>query len=236
MSVEDRVRTSLKLQSDRFEPSADHLEEVLRRARLGERAPMVDRPRGRRMLLIAAVFVLFLIAMVPLWIAFRGGVSAPPSHPSSPASVGSASAAGCRGSQLAAHEIPTDGAAGSVWNPIVIVNASAEPCSLGGYPTLRFLGRDGRDLGLHASDDPKDQGQIPPSPIPRAPFVLAPGAKAWFRLASTDVIPPCTHVSGIEMTPPGGTGTVRINVNADTLIFCTGILSVTAATPSQLPN
>ena len=135
------------------------------------------------------------------------------------------------------HFIPTDGAAGNVWTPIVLANASSEACSLAGYPVLRFLGRDGRDLGLRASDDPKDEGHIPPSPIPRAPFVLAPGAKAWFRLYSNDVIPPCTRVSEIAITPPGGTGTVAIHAHPpQRFVFCTGVLSVTAATLSQSPS
>jgi hypothetical protein len=237
MSVEDRVRSSLEQQAKRFEPSANHLDDVLRRARLGQDGPVLERPRVRRMVLIAAVFVLFIAAMVPLWIAFRGDVSQPPSPSSVPASAGPGAVPRCRGDQLSVHAIPTDGAAGNVLTPIVLTNASSDACSLAGYPRLRFLGRDGRDLGLHASDDPKDVGQIPPSPVPRAPFVLTAGAKAWFRLYSTDVVPPCTWVHEIAITPPGGTGTVTMRATPmRKLVFCTGVLSVTAATPSQLPG
>ncbi len=237
MSVEDRVRNSFEQQAERFEPSADHLDDVVRRARIGQAAPVPERPHVRRMVLIAAAFVLFIAAMVPLWIAFRGDVSASPSPASVPASAGPGAVPRCRGSQLSVHAIPTDGAAGNVLTPIVLTNVSSDACSLAGYPRLRFFGRDGRDLGLHASDDPKDEGQIPPSPVPRAPFVLAAGAKAWFRLYSTDVIPPCTWVHEIAITPPGGTGTVTIRATPmHKLVFCTGVLSVTAAIPSQPPG
>jgi hypothetical protein len=233
MSVEDRVRNSLEYQAERFEPSTDHLDDVLRRAGLGQAAPGLERPHARRMVLIVAAFLLFFAAMVPLWVAFRGDVSVPPS----PASVGSGAVPRCRGSQLSVHAVPTDGAAGNVFTAIVLTNASSKACSLAGYPRLRFLGRDGHDLGLHASDDPKDEGQIPPSPISRAAFVLAAGAKAWFRLYSTDVIPPCTWVHEIAITPPGGTGAVTIRATPmHKLVFCTGDLSVTAATPSQPPS
>lgn len=237
MNVEDRVRRSFEQQAERFEPSTDRFDDVLRRTRLGEPVPVHDRPHVRRVVLIAAAFVLFIAAMVPLWLAFRGDGVSTPSSPSPTVSVGPAAAPRCRGSQLSAHAIPTDGAAGNVWTPIVLVNEGSDACSLAGYPRLRFLGRDGRDLGLHASDDPKDEGQIPPSPIPRASFVLAPGAKAWFRLYSTDVIPPCTRVSEIAITPPGGTGSMAIRARPmQKFVFCTGVLSVTAATPSRPPG
>jgi hypothetical protein len=59
---------------------------------------------------------------------------------------------------------------------------------VGRVPKSSLLGKDGGDLGLQVSHDPNDERQFPPSPIPRAPFVL-----------------------------------------------CTGVLSVTAATPFRLP-
>ena len=237
MNIEDRVRSSLERQAERFEPWADHREDVLRRARIDEPAPVSERARGRRVVLIAAAFVLFGAAIVPLWIAFRGGTSSPLSPSSVPASVGPDAVPRCRGRQLSADAIPVDGAAGNVLTPIVLTNTSSDACSLAGYPRLRFLGRDGGDLGLRASDDPKDEGQIPPSPIPRAPFVLAPGATASFRLYSTDIIAPCTRVSRIAITPPGGQGTVMLRANpSQRFLFCTGVLSVTAATLSQLPT
>jgi hypothetical protein len=239
MNVEDRVRRSLEQQAERFEPTADHVEEALARARRGEPAPAPEGPPARRAVLIVAAFALFIVAAVPLWAAFRDAGVSPPAASSPPPSpsVDPASVSPCDAGQLSVRMIPTDGAAGNVLTPVELVNTSSEACSLGGYPSLRFLGRDGQDLGLHASHDPQDEGQIPPSPIPRTPFVVEPGDTASFRLYSTDVIPPCASAAEIVITPPGGTGTVTVHADAThRLIFCTGVLSVTAATLSRLPH
>jgi hypothetical protein len=140
-------------------------------------------------------------------------------------------AAPCEGRQLSGHEVVTDGAAGNVWAPIILRNASPRACTLSGYPTIRFLDAAGHDLHLTATNAPDYTGAIPPSPIPRTAFVLQPGAKSWFVVHFIDVLSPCLVVNSMLVVPPGGHGTVSVLVSrAHEWDVCAGRLSVTAAT------
>jgi hypothetical protein len=137
----------------------------------------------------------------------------------------------CHGRQLSGREVLTDGAAGDVWAPILLRNASHRACTLSGYPTIRFLDAAGHDLHLTATNAPDYTGAIPPSPIPRTAFVLQPGAKSWFVVHFIDVLSPCLVVNSMLVVPPGGHGTVSVLVSrAHEWDVCAGRLSVTAAT------
>jgi hypothetical protein len=162
------------------------------------------------------------LAMLPLIVAACTGE---PQH------VPTSAVKPCRGDQLFAKEIVTDGAAGNVWTPVEVVNRSSESCRLSGYPNVRFLDAAGEDLRLAATASPTYTGAVPPSPIPRAPFVLDPQDKAWFVVYFSDEQPPCTRVFGVRITPPGGTGWVTMHVSSvHEWDVCQGSLTYTAAT------
>jgi hypothetical protein len=227
----------------------DGWERIAERVREGGEVDTVSRPHVRRLVVIIAAFALFALAVIPLWLVLRADTSTPGGRGSSAPSpvrhpVGGSGgtpppsipqqAGPCRGDQLHARDIVTHGAAGNVWTPVVLVNRSATACRLSGYPSIRFLGRAGNDLHLRAAHAPDNTAAVPPSPIPRAPFILAPNQKAWVILYFSDVQPPCARVFGLAMTPPGGTGTVTMLVNPiHEWDVCEGALTVTAATPTR---
>jgi len=240
VSVEDRVRGSLQRQASDVDPAADGWDRIVQRVREGEPVPQPAPSRARRMAIIAAALALFALALVPL-LLHRSDTTSPAAN--RPAASGASSvpsestpltADPCRADQLFAHEIVTDGAAGNVWAPVVLVNRGTVPCRLGGYPTVRFLGAAGNDLGLRAAHSPKYTGAIPPSPVPRVPFVLAPGGKAWFVVYFSDVQPPCTRVFALSIVPAGAGGPVTMRVNPiHEWAVCSSQPTLTAMTPNR---
>jgi hypothetical protein len=158
----------------------------------------------------------------------------PPSEVPAADSVTEETAAPCHGQQLSGREVVTDAAAGNIWAPILVRNASTRACTLSGYPTIRFLDSAGRDLHLTATNSRDYTGAIPPSPIPPITFVLEPGAKSWFIVHFTDVQAPCVVVDSMLVVPPGGHGQVSVPVSrSHEWDVCAGPLSVTAATLNE---
>lgn len=240
MSVEDRIRRSFQRQAVKVDPS-DDWEHIVRRVRTGEAGTVPAPSHTRRVVIIAAAFAIFLLASVPLWIVLHADTTAPADSPgasdvlpsSQSATIPNAAPA-CRGDQLSAREIATDGAAGNVWAPVELVNRSSDACTLSGYFDVRFLDAAGHDLNLQAKHSRNDTAGVSPSPIPRAQFVLAPGAKSWFIVYFSDVQPPCVRVLSLAIRPPGGSGTVTMRVNPiHEWAVCVGELTVTAATPTR---
>jgi Domain of unknown function (DUF4232) len=230
MSVEDGIRRSLRQQASAVEPS-DGWDEIVRRLEDREPVTTPETTRRRTRIVVAvAAFAIFAAATVPLWLALRGhdGPSRVERLPVS------APAAPCRGGQLSARDIVTDGAAGSVSEPVALTNRSDRACMLSGYPALRFIGPGGRVLDLRAAPSPNDTAGASPSPISRAPFTLRANETAWFIVSFSDVQPPCGRVVEIAITPPGGSGTVRMRVDPiHVWSVCAGRLTVTAATPER---
>lgn len=263
MSIEDQVRDSLRRQAARSEPSTEGWERIVARQRAARGGPHERHTAPRRAMTIAVALALFALAAIPLWAAFgpgsrgsaptgsgtgtiptpapTGGTSHSPSpsphHTRTTTPTPPPTASRCSADQLSAREIVSDGVAGNVWTPVLLINRSSEACTLSGYPDLRFLGKTGNDLHLHAIHSPDNTGLMTPSPISRAPFTLEPGARSWFIVHFSDVQPPCTRVFSVQITPPGGTGMLTMRVNPiHEWDVCQGGITVTAATPNRPAN
>jgi hypothetical protein len=245
MSVEDRVRESLRNRATGLDPSDDGWERIVERARAsGTHAPTRRRAAARKVTVIVVSFALFALAAIQLWNALgpaprKEGPANAPTHSSptqTPSPVPLTSAPPCRAEQLSGREVLTGGgAAGNVWAPIVLVNRSSRACALSGYPRVSFYDGAGRDLHLDVTDSPVYTGAIPPSPIPRAPFVLDAGSRAWFVVHFIDVQPPCVVVKSLGIVPPGGEGSlaVRVSPEHEWAVCAGGGISITAATTSK---
>jgi hypothetical protein len=77
--------------------------------------------------------------------------------------------ASCRAEVLNVRLGPGDGAAGTIYYPIIFTNTGPLRCSLTGYPGVSSVDAHGRQIGAPASRVP---------PVPRRTVVLAPGGSA----------------------------------------------------------
>jgi Domain of unknown function (DUF4232) len=90
--------------------------------------------------------------------------------------------AGCRGSQLAASYVRSDGATGHMELTIALRNVSPTACRLTGYPRAALLDGAGRRLPLHVS---RGSGFFPDTRATPRPVVVAPGTLAHFGIGFT---------------------------------------------------
>jgi hypothetical protein len=143
----------------------------------------------------------------PVTTATRTGTA--PAAPSAQAGI-----AACPGSALQVSAGRSEGAAGSVYLPILFRNAGSATCVLRGYPAVSAVGADGRVVARAVR-----------APGPAGPVVLDRGrvASAVVRAADVPGDRPCAPDSAaLLVTPPGGGTAVRVAV---TLPAC-GELSV----------
>jgi Protein of unknown function (DUF4232) len=75
----------------------------------------------------------------------------------------------CRVEVLNVHLGPSDGAAGTIYYPIIFTNTGPLRCTLTGYPGVSSVDAQGRQIGAPADRVP---------PIPQRMVVLAPGGSA----------------------------------------------------------
>jgi len=97
----------------------------------------------------------------------------------------------------------SEGAAGSVYQPIIMTNKGSATCTLSGFPGVSFVaGDDGHQVGNAANEDKSQQV---------APVTLAKGASAQFvvRISNADNYDPsaCQPVAarGLRIYTPGET-------------------------------
>ena len=119
-----------------------------------------------------------------------------------PGSAG-ASPGHCTTAQLTAHLGASNGAAGSVYQPIVWTNKSQSACTLFGYPGVSYVAPvSGRQVGASATRN----GQHAATTV-----TLKPGghASALVQMANYQNYPKAnckaTAVSGLRVYPPGST-------------------------------
>ena len=117
------------------------------------------------------------------------------------------------------------GAAGSVYEPIVFTNTSASTCTMYGYPGVSFVAPGtGHQVGAAASRNP----QHPPSTV-----ILAPGARASALLQVVDAgnysAASCRimTVSGLRVYPPGNTAAAYLPFSAATTACSTQVRQLT---------
>jgi Protein of unknown function (DUF4232) len=114
--------------------------------------------------------------------------------------------AGCLASSLQAQLGVSQGAAGTIYQVIVLTNTSNATCTLYGYPGVSFVtGVGGSQVGQPATKNPVVASTL---------VTLAPGAKADVLLAVHDAgaFPNCkvTNVDWLKIYPPGDYGSIYV--------------------------
>jgi hypothetical protein len=135
-----------------------------------------------------------------------GGSAASSAPGASSSSAAAAGPSGCLASGLQAQVGAGQGAAGTIYQVIVLTNTSNATCTLYGYPGVSFVtGVGGAQVGLPATKNPV---------VGKALVTLAPGAKAGFLLGVHDVgaIPTCNvaNVGWLRIYPPGDYGSINV--------------------------
>jgi Domain of unknown function (DUF4232) len=96
-----------------------------------------------------------------------------------PHTAGAGAVAGCRGSQVAATYVGSDGATGHMELTIALRNTSRTPCRLHGYPEAVLLDGTGRRLPLRTI---RGASFFPDTRAAPRLVVVAPGAVAHFGI------------------------------------------------------
>ena len=121
-------------------------------------------------------------------------------------SAAPAGPSGCLASGMHAKVGVSQGAAGTIYQVIVLTNTSNTTCTLYGYPGVSFVtGVGGAQVGLPATKNPV---------VAKTLVTLASGEEAAFLLGVHDVgaIPSCkvTSVDWLRIYPPGDFGSVTV--------------------------
>jgi ABC-type Fe3+-hydroxamate transport system substrate-binding protein len=128
-----------------------------------------------------------------------------------PASAGPANAPRCATAALVARLGDGQGAAGTLFTTVRLLNRGAAPCRLFGYPGLSLVDA----TGAVVVDAQRGGGMLPADP-PRA-VVLAPGSTAHLVFTTSDVpdgTASCPTVRGLLVTPPDERVALRLPVSA----------------------
>jgi Protein of unknown function (DUF4232) len=120
----------------------------------------------------------------------------------------------CATSRLSVKLGAGNGAAGSVFVPLVFTNTTGSSCSLFGYPGVSFVaGQGGSQIGSAATRDPTE---------PARNIVVAAGgvAHATLRVVQADNFPAAgckpTAVSTLKIFPPGQTAPLYLAFSSRT--------------------
>lgn len=105
----------------------------------------------------------------------------------------------CAAAQLAPSLGPPEGAAGTIFYPLILQNTGDAACSMSGYPAVSFIaGSDNHQVGAAATQDPDEPGTV----------VIDPGQGASANVGivnaanypqDCDAVP----VSGLQVSLPG---------------------------------
>ena len=133
-----------------------------------------------------------------------------PAPSSPPANPGNGGTATCAAGDLKVTLGQGNGAAGSVYVPIVFTNTSDHSCSIAAYPGVSYVGANGQQLG-----DPADR--VPGSVTT---VVLTPGQQASAALQQVHVenFDPSqcqpTQAKDLRVYPPNDKGSILVPVDA----------------------
>ena len=128
----------------------------------------------------------------------------------------------CHTSDLSGHFGTIQGAAGSRFGPLVLVNTSGSTCTLRGFIGGQLLGAGGRRLTTHVVRDPT---------TPVRTVTVRPGGKAvstvrWSAIPSGSS--GCPTPTILEVTPPDETTQLRFRWPARQQICGAGTIDVRA--------
>jgi hypothetical protein len=132
----------------------------------------------------------------------------------------------CRAGDLAGAIIDIQGAAGSQFGRLILVNTSSRTCHTKGFIGGRFIGADGRPMATHVTRDHS---------TPARTVVVKPGAAAALELRWSVVSSggrSCARARWLRVTPPDDTSTLRVYFGH---LLCRGRVEVRALTdPTQV--
>jgi hypothetical protein len=146
----------------------------------------------------------------------------------------------CQVSQLRVAQSGGGAAMGTNERTFSLTNTSSAPCTLYGYPGLLLL-------GPHAAAEPTDVvrgGGLSFENVGPSLVRLAPAAVAYFNVGYSDVMPPCSVATTVEVTPPTNTTHAEVGVSPEIMACDSGTLHVsavfaatnTAATQTTAPS
>ena len=168
------------------------------------------RARQRRLLLAA-------LAAIAAGVAVGATLGTRTSDQARPA-VGVASSS-CRADQLHLTWQSAGAAAGTAYNAFTFRNSSASTCSLHGWPSFRFVMRDGRTIAPDPQDLIATAYRINhPPPVPR--LVLRPGAAARLTVSEADGTGynhACPQTRTVLVVPPGSATPLAVSA---ALFYC----------------
>ncbi len=126
----------------------------------------------------------------------------------------------CRAGDLAGAIIDVQGAAGSQFGRLILVNTSSRTCRMKGFIGGRFIGQDNQQLPTHVTRDHS---------TPARTIAVKPGAAgaAELRWSLVPSDRSCRTARWLRVTPPGETATLRVYFGR---MACRGDLEVRAIT------
>jgi hypothetical protein len=127
----------------------------------------------------------------------------------------------CRAGDLAGAIIDVQGAAGSQFGRLILVNKSTRTCHTKGFIGGQFVGNDGHAIPTHVTRDHS---------TPARTVVIKSGAAGALQLRWSDIpsgSAPCTTARWLRVTPPDDTRTLRVYFGSAP---CRGDLEVRAIT------
>jgi hypothetical protein len=126
----------------------------------------------------------------------------------------------CMAAQLAAEFVGAEGAAGTQFDTLQLVNTSSLSCTLNGFVSVLLL--DASSAPMPTINMPGG-GQLSAFPWPSA-FVLPPGAASQFVLAWSDVPvgmeTTCPAAAHLALTPPGAASAVIMDIPPPAVAPC----------------
>jgi Protein of unknown function (DUF4232) len=156
----------------------------------------------------------------------------PGSTPSPPSGSPTAAAATptCTAAQLAARLTFAGGGGGHDSSRFTLVNVSATPCSLYGYPGVQLLSGSGQALATHATDG---AGYVIQPETP-ARVVLSAHGEASFMIEGFEYTAgeQCAAASAVSIVPPGVVGSFVVKDS----ILATGPCGAITVSPIYLGN
>jgi len=137
-----------------------------------------------------------------------------------PSTTTTAKTLACTTKSLAISVGQSQGAAGTIYVPIVFQNTSSTPCTMGGFPGVAGTGVAGQQTSQARRT----------SATPRT-ITVAPGSSASALVSATDVpsgtATTCSNFSGLLVTPPNDVNSQALTVQ---IPDCSG-LSVSPVVP-----
>lgn len=130
----------------------------------------------------------------------------------------------CQPSQLTIVQSGGGAAAGTNERTFSLTNTSSTTCTLYGYPGMLLLG----STNAAEPTDVVRGGGLAFENIGPSTVMLASGATAYFNVGYSDVTPPCSTASSVEITPPNDTAYAVVVLPLAIMACDNGTLHVSA--------